>query len=451
MADSIDTIAAVATPAGRGSIAVVRLSGPGCRTIATELTGTEPVARQACFVAFRDASGEILDRGLMLYFPKPASYTGEDVLELHGHGGRTLPRLILERVLELGARHAEAGEFTRRAFINDKLDLVQAEAVADLIDSGSRRAARSAVRSLEGDFSREIGTIVEDLTRIRVHIEGALDFPEEELDLVQADTIRDGMHGCLNRLRSLLLNAERGSRLREGLRIVILGRPNVGKSSLLNRLSRTERAIVTAVPGTTRDLIEDQILIDGLAVNMVDTAGIRETDDAIEKEGIERALQAAAGADVILMIRDAVETDAAELPSKVMQRLPEKAEVIIIHNKIDLAGEKPFVRIDECGHAVIGLSAVTGEGMNGLLARLQELGGGADDEDIVLARQRHVDALRRAVSLLEQTTVRAGTDSLPELLAEDLRVVQSTLGEITGQFVADDLLGEIFSRFCIGK
>ncbi|MEX2524550.1 MAG: tRNA uridine-5-carboxymethylaminomethyl(34) synthesis GTPase MnmE [Gammaproteobacteria bacterium] len=451
MADSTDTIAAIATPAGRGGIAVLRLSGPACVSIAAELTGTVPESRHAHFVAFRDSRAEVIDRGLMLYFPAPASYTGEDVLELHGHGGRTLPRLLLARTLELGARHAEPGEFSRRAFLNDKLDLVQAEAVADIVDSGSRQAARSAMRSLEGDFSRKIDAVVESLIRLRVDVEGALDFPEEELELLETGGLKQGLVECLEQLRRLLENAERGGRLREGLRIVILGRPNVGKSSLLNCLSRSERAIVTSVPGTTRDLIEEQITVGGLTVNMVDTAGIRETGDVIEREGIDRALNAAATADVILMMRDAGETRDTALPEEQMQRLHGAGEVIIINNKIDLAGEEASLQYDAEGRPVIGLSATTGAGVELLTDRLLELGGGEDDQDVILARGRHMDALRRAVSLLEQSLVRLEEHITLELLAEDLRVAQSTLGEITGEVAVDDLLGEIFSRFCIGK
>lgn len=451
MADHTDTIAAIATPAGRGSIAVLRLSGPDCPAIARELTGSVPEPRHACFVAFRDSRGEIIDRGLMLYFPAPASYTGEDVLELHGHGGRTPPRLLLERLLELGARHAEAGEFTKRAFLNDKLDLVQAEAVADIIDSGSRQAARSAMRSLEGDFSREIDAVVEELTRVRVHVEGALDFPEEELELLEAGRLKQSLAKCVQQSQRLLDNAERGRKLREGMRVVILGRPNVGKSSLLNCLSRSDRAIVTSVPGTTRDLIEDQIMVGGLTVDVVDTAGIRETTDVIEREGIDRALHAAATADVILVIRDAGETQGPGPPEAEMQRLRDAGEIIMINNKIDLAGEKPSLRYDDDGRTLISLSAKTGAGVDLLMGRLQELSGGNDEQDVTLARDRHVDALRRAVSLLEKSQGRLEDHASLELLAEDLRVAQSALGEITGEVAADDLLGEIFSRFCIGK
>lgn len=452
MADHTDTIAAVATPPGRGGIAVVRVSGPRSLAIAGELAGLSPEPRRACYAAFRDEHGEVIDRGLLLYFPGPASYTGEDVLELHGHGGRTLPRLLLARVIALGARHAEPGEFTQRAFLNDKLDLVQAEALADVIDSGSARAARSAMRSLEGVFSRDIHALVEELVTLRVHVEGALDFPDEELELLQQSGIREGLEGCLGRLQALLDSAGRGRLLREGLRIVILGSPNVGKSSLLNCLGRSERAIVTETPGTTRDLIEDQIMLDGLSVNLVDTAGIRETPDAIEREGIARALKAAESADVVIVIRDAGE---ARDPDPVMAKIqgPGRArEFIMVNNKIDLYGGEPSMREDAEGHAVIDLSARTGAGVDLLVARLQALSGGDEPaEDAILARERHVHALEQAGAALQQALLRLEEQAGPELLAEDLRRAQAELGRITGEMAADDLLGEIFSRFCIGK
>ncbi len=451
MADHADTIAAVATPAGRGGVAVVRLSGKRCRAIAESLTGLRPEPRYAHYTAFLDGDGEVIDRGLLLYFPGPASYTGEDVLELHGHAGRSLPRMLLARAVELGARYAEPGEFTQRAFLNDKLDLIQAEAVADLIDSGSERAARSAMRSLEGEFSRRIEAIVGDLIEVRVNVESALDFPDEELELMQDADLPRRLDDCLETLQALVDSADRGRLLREGLRVVILGRPNVGKSSLLNRLGRSERAIVTDVPGTTRDLIEDQILLDGLTVNVVDTAGLRESRDAIEREGMQRALAAAASADAVIVIHDTGAGGKPDLPEAELAGLENVREVIIVRNKIDLAGEPPSATVDAAGRTVIALSARTGAGVERLVSRLQESGAGDDGGDVILARDRHVEALHRAAALLRRARRRLEEHAGPELLAEDLRNTQSVLGEITGEVTPDDLLGEIFARFCIGK
>jgi tRNA modification GTPase len=430
---------------------VLRLSGPRSADIAEAVAGVRPRPRHAHYAAFRDAAGAVIDRGLLLYFPAPASYTGEDVLELHGHGGDILPRLLLERLVELGARHAAPGEFTQRAFLNDKLDLVQAEAVADAIDSGSERAARSAMRSLEGMFSGQVNAMEQALIELRVQVEGGLDFPEEELALLQESGLQDRLDECLQDLQRLLASAARGRALRRGLHIVILGRPNVGKSSLLNRLARSERAIVTEVPGTTRDLIEDQIVLDGVTVNMVDTAGIRASGDAIEREGMERAFNAAAAADAVLLIQDSRDPDEPDLAPAQMQRLAAVPEFIIIRNKIDLSGEAPALRQDAAGRSVISLSARTGAGLDRLVSRLQELGGAAAGEDAVLARDRHLAALERAREALQQGRQRLQERAQPELLAEDLRQAQSALAELTGAVAADDLLGEIFARFCIGK
>lgn len=449
MADHPDTIAAVATPGGRGGIAIVRISGPLAARICREITGRDPEPGRARPAAFRDAGGRVLDRGVALYFEKPASYTGEDVLELHGHGGRTLPALVLQRAVELGARHAAPGEFTLRAFLNDKLDLVQAEAVADLVDSGSERAARSAMRSLEGEFSRGVNGLVQSLVAMRVHVEGALDFPEEELDLASPAGIAESLGACLRDLEDILRRAGAGRRLREGVRLVILGRPNVGKSSLLNALTRSDRAIVTAIPGTTRDLVEDQVTLGGVVASIVDTAGIRTTGDAIEREGMERALKAAREADILLLIDD---TGARDRREELLARFPPGKEVVFINNKIDLRGEPPSVTPGGDGRAVISLSAKTGAGLDLLQEQLLAvLGEAADGEDVILARARHVEALERARHSLERARKRLSRGDAPELLAEDLRAAQQALGEITGEVSADDLLGEIFSRFCIGK
>jgi tRNA modification GTPase len=452
MADLTDTIAAIATPGGRGGIGIIRVSGPQCSTICTALAGCTPAPRQAAYTAFRDADGRVIDRGVVLYFAKPASYTGEDVLELHCHGGHTLPAMLLQRVLELGARLADPGEFTQRAFLNGKLDLVQAEAVADLVDSGSRRAARSAMRSLEGEFSARINDLVETVIAARVHVEGALDFPDEELELLSTAGVQQQLQECLNALQEILRRADAGRRLREGVHMVILGRPNVGKSSLLNRLTRSERAIVTDIPGTTRDLIEEQVIIGGVVSSIVDTAGLRESGDVIEQEGMERALAAAQAADILLLIEDAAATDSGDRGAGILQSLPQDKEVVYIHNKIDLVGQAPSSETGEDGRTVIRLSAKTGAGLPMLQDRLQELAGqGAEGEDVILARVRHVHALERARDSLAQGLQRLSDHGSLELLAEDLRTAQQDLGEITGAVSRDDLLGEIFSRFCIGK
>jgi len=451
MADHADTIAAIATAAGRGGIAVVRVSGPDSARIAAAITGLEPVPRKIRFTAFRDAGDGILDRGLALFFAGPASYTGEDVLELHGHGGGTLPAMLLQRVLELGARHAAPGEFTQRAFLNGKLDLVQAEAVADLVDSGTERAARSALRSLEGEFSRAIHALVEELTTLRVQVEGALDFPDEELEVTTGTALHGRVGAVRAELRRLLEAAGRGRCLRAGARLVILGRPNAGKSSLLNALSRTERAIVTDIPGTTRDLVEDHITVGGITAAVVDTAGLRETEDIVEQEGMARALDAARTADVLLLIDDAATAQDRETWRRMLRtKLPESVEAIYINNKIDLRGEAPAAGVAGDGRPEISLSVKTGAGLELLQKKLESvLGLLPGGEDVILARARHVHALQRAADSLEEALARQpGT---PELLAEDLRAAQQALGEITGEMTADDLLGEIFSRFCIGK
>lgn len=452
MADLNDTIAAIATPGGRGGIGIVRVSGPQSLPVCEALTGAAPAPRQAAYAAFRDAGGRVMDRGLVLYFARPASYTGEDVLELHCHGGRTVPAMLLQRVLELGARPAQPGEFTQRAFLNGKLDLLQAEAVADLVDSGSQRAARSAVRSLEGEFSRSIITLVEALVAARVHVEGALDFPDEELDLLSAAGVQQQLQQSLDVVANILQRADAGRRLREGVRMVILGRPNAGKSSLLNRLIRSERAIVTDIPGTTRDLLEEQVVIGGVVASIVDTAGLRESVDVIEREGMERALTAARAADILLLIDEAATAGNGDWSEEILQLLPQDKEVVYIHNKIDLAGQAPSVSVGEDGRTVIRLSAKTGAGLPLLLDRLEELAGqGAAGEDVILARLRHIHALERARDRLAQGLQRLTEHGSLELLAEDLREAQQALGKITGAVNADDLLGEIFSRFCVGK
>ena len=438
-----DTIVAQATPPGVGGIGIVRISGDQTEGIARTLLGSLPEPRTATYRMFRDRGGEKLDAGLALYFPAPASFTGESVLELHGHGGPVVMSLLVDAIVELGARHAEPGEFSKRAFLNNKLDLVQAEAIADLIGSGTAQAARAALRSLSGAFSRAVDALSGQLIRLRMHVESAIDFPEEEIDFLSDDALLRRLDECDAAFRTLQAEAKQGRVLRDGYRVVIVGKPNAGKSSLLNLLSGQDAAIVTEVAGTTRDILREQIDIDGLAVELVDTAGLRNDPDRIEAEGIRRARAALADADAVLWIQDATDKDRAELKENVPEGIP----VTIVHNKIDLSGDGPGLADGE-----VYLSAQTGAGIDALRQSLRDLAGYENrGEGAFTARRRHVRALQKAAEhfatgkrALEET--RAG-----ELLAEELRLAQQALGEITGTFTADDLLGKIFSEFCIGK
>ncbi|MHB0972848.1 MAG: tRNA uridine-5-carboxymethylaminomethyl(34) synthesis GTPase MnmE [Thiobacillus sp.] len=437
-----DLIAAIATAPGRGGVGVVRVSGADVVPLAEAILGRVPAPRHAAFCRFLDHDAQPIDEGIALYFAAPHSFTGENVLELQGHGGPVVLNLILQRCLELGARLAEPGEFSRRAFLNGKLDLAQAEAVADLIDAASTEAARSAVRSLTGAFSVRIAELVEALTRLRMLVEATLDFPEEEIDfLKQADAF-----GRLDRidasLRAVRSQAQQGALLREGLTVVLIGQPNVGKSSLLNQLAGFEAAIVTEIAGTTRDTVREAIQIQGVPLHVVDTAGLRETDDAVERIGIARTWAAVDKADVALLLVDAAH-GLGEREAAILARLPPVA-CLTIHNKIDVTGEAPRVMGDE-----IWLSARTGDGIDLLRDKLlASAGWQAAGEGTFTARARHLDALGRAAGHLAAARESAGQ---LELLAEELRLAQAALSEITGEFTADDLLGEIFSTFCIGK
>ena len=442
-----DTIAAVATAPGRAGIGVVRVSGPAVRTIIAGILGRASEARVATLCDFRDAAGGTLDRGLALFFPAPHSYTGEDVLELHGHGGPAVLQLVLRRCLDLGARPAQPGEFTRRAFLNDKLDLAQAESVADLIDASSEAAARGAMRSLAGEFSARIGHLVGALIELRTLVEATLDFPDEEIDFLE----RGDAFKRLARLRAELGEvqraAEQGRILREGARCVLIGQPNVGKSSLLNRLAGDDVAIVTEIPGTTRDPLRHELVIDGVPVHVIDTAGLRESEEPVEKIGIERAWREIGRTDVALMVVD-VTRGMADADRAILAKLPEKVRKIFIFNKIDLSGESPAVRELE-GRVEILVSAKSGAGLELLRTNiLQAAGWRPAEEAQFMARERHLRALQQAGAALERA---GGQAKAIELFAEELRLAQQALGDITGQFSADDLLGEIFSRFCIGK
>lgn len=445
MPSDIDTIAAIATAAGRGAIGIVRVSGKALAGVATALSGAVPAPRQASFARFKDADGGVIDEGLLLYFPGPHSFTGEDVLELHAHGGPVVLQLLLRRCLALGARLAEPGEFTRRAFLNDKLDLAQAEAVIDLIDAANEAAVRSAGRSLRGEFSNEIGKLVEGLISVRMHVEATIDFPEEEIDPADQQAIRAGVDRLALAVAEILGRALQGSLLRTGLNVVLAGQPNVGKSSLLNRLAGEELAIVTEIPGTTRDVVRQTIQIEGLPVNIIDTAGLRDTEDAVEQIGIARAWNEIEQADLLLLLVDA-RSGITAADESILRKLPTTLHRLTVYNKTDLletAGSQ------EETDDVLRVSAKTGEGIQALRARLEAIAGWqGGSEDLYLARERHLIALREAQAALERART---ADPHWELLAEELRLAQNALSRITGAFTADDLLGEIFSRFCIGK
>lgn len=443
-----DTIVAAATPPGTGGVAIVRISGPLVPDIAHAVLGGLPAPRAATVKSFRDGEDRLLDVGIALWFPAPHSFTGEPVLELHGHGGPVVVADLVDAVVDLGARRAGPGEFSKRAFLNDKLDLAQTEAIADLIASGSSQAARAALRSLSGTFSTAVDALQDELTRLRMHVEAAIDFPEEEIDFLSDEALARRIHDCDRAFCTLRENAEAGRVLSDGYRMVIVGRPNAGKSSLLNLLSGQEAAIVTELAGTTRDILREQINIDGLVVELVDTAGLRDDPDLIEAEGIRRARQAMSGADAILWIRDAsAAAEASEVPD---EDLPRDIPLVTVRNKIDLTGEAAGLVQRE--PPVLAMSATTGDGVDDLRTLIRELAGYRDlGEGAFTARQRHLDALDRAYKHF-----RSGRDALEgsgagELLAEELRLAQHALGEITGAFTSDDLLGRIFSEFCIGK
>lgn len=445
-----DTIAAIATPPGRGGIGVVRVSGPRCGAIATALLGGVPRPRAAAFRHFRDADGGLIDAGVALYFPAPHSFTGEDVLELHGHGGPVVMDLLMARVLELGARPARPGEFSERAFLNDKLDLAQAEAVADLIASSTVAAARAAMRSLEGEFSAQVRALVEGLIELRMYVEAAIDFPEEEVDFLNEGHIAERLQRLHDQLAALRATAVQGRLLRDGMTVVIAGRPNAGKSSLLNRLAGREAAIVTAIPGTTRDVLREHIGIDGMPLHVIDTAGLRTGADVIEQEGVRRAWSEIRAADQILLVIDDQQGLTAE-DQALRAQFPAEAAVTLIYNKIDLSGKTPAQREDGPG-AALWLSAKTGAGLDLLRRRLKSCMGYQDSgEGGFMARRRHLDALEQAAAALAQARYRLDVSHAGELVAEELLQAQHALGEITGEFSSEDLLTRIFSSFCIGK
>ena len=445
----IDTIVAAATPPGRGGIGIVRVSGPKAPELAATLLGELPQPRRATFARFLDAARQPIDAGLALFFPAPHSYTGEHVLELHGHGGPVVLEALIERALALGARRAQPGEFTQRAFLNDKLDLAQAEAIADLIDAGSREAARAAMRSLQGEFSAMVRGLTEAVIELRTYVEAAIDFPEEEVDFLADRELGERFEAVRTHFEGILESARQGRLLREGMTVVIAGRPNAGKSSLLNALARSERAIVTALPGTTRDLLREGIHLEGIALTLVDTAGLRESADVIEQEGMRRARSELAQADVILLVTDSAH--AAE-DLQLVQGRAETATLIVVHNKIDLSGEPARAESVSTKEIHAWLSAQRGDGLAQLRTELKRLAGFGDAaQGTFSARARHVNALQQTARHLSAATVALREQRAGELAAEELRQAQRTLGEITGDFSNDDLLGAIFSTFCIGK
>lgn len=444
------TIAAIATASGRGGVGVIRISGSNLLPFAFALTGKSPKPRYATLADFLAADGSTIDTGLLLYFPNPHSFTGEDVLELQGHGGPVVLQLLLARCLDLGARLAEPGEFSRRAFLNGKMDLAQAEAVADLIDAATASAARSAVRSLQGEFSRAIGELNEELINLRMLVEATLDFPEEDIDFLKAADAFGRLERLQRKLAEIFDRAGQGKLLQAGLHVVLAGQPNVGKSSLLNRLAGDDLAIVTPIAGTTRDALRSTIQIEGIPLHIIDTAGLRETDDEVERIGIERSWKEIERSDVVLLLVDS-RTGVTEADREILERLPKNLQRITIYNKIDLAG-RPSERHDEADGVAISLSAKANQGIDLLRQELLRIAGWHQTEDVFIARERHLRALATAQEhVAGARSVVEGVLPALELFAEELRLAQQALGEITGEFTADDLLGVIFSRFCIGK
>jgi tRNA modification GTPase len=446
---ALETIAAIATAAGSGGIGIVRLSGPASRSIGRQLTGKKLKRRNFHFTIMRDAAGAILDRGLAAFFAGPASYTGEDVLELHVHGSPVVLDLLLRRVIELGARAARPGEFTERAFLNGKLDLAQAEAVADLIGSGSEAGMRAAQRSLEGEFSREVRSLFDALVALRAWLEAALDFPDDDVDFLGAPRLAGELDALRQGVSKLLDAARRGVVLRDGLHLVIVGRPNSGKSSLLNALAQSERAIVTAIAGTTRDLVRETIQLEGITLTLVDTAGLRDSDDVVEREGMRRTRAELASADVAILV---TRTQDVEADRRLLADCAPAATRLIVHNKIDLSGETARAERSGARETHLYLSALNGDGLHELRVELARLGGrGEGAHGAFSARRRHVDALEKVAQHLAGAAIALHENHAGELAAEELRLAQRALGEITGEYSSDELLGAIFSTFCIGK
>ncbi|MGZ4977280.1 MAG: tRNA uridine-5-carboxymethylaminomethyl(34) synthesis GTPase MnmE [Methylobacter sp.] len=445
--ENLDTIAAIATPPGNGGVGIIRISGALVPEIAKHLTNKKLTPRLAQYSSFTDEDGSAIDSGITLYFPAPASYTGEDILELQGHGGSVVLDMLLRRVLSLGARLANPGEFTERAFLNNKLDLAQAEAVADLIESSTEQSVRSAQKSMQGVFSVQVNELVEELTELRTYVEAAIDFVDEEIDFLTDGVVENRMVKILNRIEQIQKTAQQGRLLRDGMTVVLAGKPNAGKSSLLNALAGHEAAIVTDIAGTTRDVLKERIQLDGMPLHIIDTAGLRESDNAIEQEGIRRAHQEIKNADKILLLIDAREPDV----EAILKALPPGGNITQVYNKIDLLGLKPQIKQTELGTQIY-LSIKTGDGMELLKQHLkQSVGFNEATDNVFIARRRHIEALSRGHEFVESALNQLRSSQAGELVAEDLRQAQNSLAEITGKFTSDDLLGKIFSSFCIGK
>ena len=450
-----DTIVAQATAPGRGGVGIIRVSGPLAEQVALEVTGKKLRPRYAEYLPFKNQEGIELDQGIALFFPNPHSFTGEDVLELQGHGGPVVIDMLIKRILLIsGVRPARPGEFSERAFLNDKMDLTQAEAIADLIDASSEEAAKSALKSLQGQFSKRINTLVESLIHLRIYVEAAIDFPEEEIDFLADGKVAGDLNAIIDNLDAVRKEANQGAIMREGMKVVIAGRPNAGKSSLLNALPGKESAIVTDIAGTTRDVLREHIHIDGMPLHIIDTAGLREASDEVERIGIERAWDEINQADRVLFMVDGTTTDATD-PKEIwpdfVDRLPDHMGMTVIRNKVDQTGE--LLGITEKEESIlIRLSAKTGEGIDSLREHLKEcMGFSGNQEGGFMARRRHLDALERAAEHLLTGKEQLEGYMAGEILAEELRLAQRHLNEITGEFSSDDLLGRIFSSFCIGK
>lgn len=443
---NIDTIAAIATPPGRGGVGIIRISGSQVKKISEKILGKIPQPRFAEYLSFLDQNNEIIDSGLAIFFSGPNSFTGEDVLELQGHGGPVVMDLLLQRVIDVGGRLAKPGEFSERAFLNDKVDLAQAEAIADLIEAGSEQAAKSAVKSLQGEFSHYIDKSVEALTHLRMYVEAAIDFPEEEIDFLSGGHVTKSLNSILEEMDRIFASAQQGVLLRDGMRVVLIGQPNTGKSSLLNALAGRDSAIVTHIAGTTRDVLREEINIDGMPLHVIDTAGLRESDDVVEQEGIKRTWLEIEQADRALLLVDD-KTGITVEDEKIHQKLPVSLGFTIIRNKIDLTNTTAFITDSE-----IALSAKSGDGIELLRDHLKKIMGYTGlTEGVFLARRRHLDALIRAKKHVLNGQAQLQGSKAGELLAEDLRQAQNSLGEITGHVSSDELLGKIFSSFCIGK
>ena len=442
-----DTIAAIATPPGNGGVGIIRISGTLVTEIAKQLLNKSLIPRHALFSSFIDDDGSVIDSGISLYFPAPASYTGEDILELQGHGGSVVQDMLLRRVLSLGARLANPGEFTERAFLNNKLDLAQAEAVADLIESSTEQSVRSAQKSMQGVFSAQINELVTELTELRIYVEAAIDFVDEEIDFLTDGVVENRIVRLLQSIQQIQKTAQQGRLLRDGMTVVLAGKPNAGKSSLLNALAGHEAAIVTDIAGTTRDVLRERIQLDGMPLHIIDTAGLRESDNSIEKEGIRRAHEEIQKADKILLLIDAREPETEDL----LKTMPANIDITKVYNKIDLLGLEPEIKQTENGYSCY-LSIKTGDGMDLLKQHLkQSVGFNEATDNVFIARRRHIEAIRKGYEFVESALNQLQVSQAGELVAEDLRQAQMSLAEITGTVTSDDLLGKIFSSFCIGK